>query len=435
MKIMYFVYRIMCINYNFNPNAHVIEKDLFLSSTVWSMSSSRPTSANEAGESQRASVTISSPTVIDVSTAVSNSSRPLSTASSYIYKSTSFRQPTPGNASAAKSSATAAGGTTSFSTFLGSDNPRNRRLEALMDKYKPYSATGNRETENGSAKPVQQNGGSAPTSQPSHLHPTPPPVIPASQTAMKSGPQQTSTPVASKEKEPPVVPKKPSDSPPAPPPNSTGRKNPEPPPKPTVVSKPRVITHEVGLAHFPNQVYRRAVKQGFEFTLMVVGESCLGKSTLINSLFLTEIYSKDYPGPTRRMTDTVKVESTRVILKEKGVQVKLTLVDCPGFGDQVDNTGTWNGISDYIEERYEEYLRRESQVNRDVSERPPDTRVHCCLYFLPGLGERGLRPLDVALMRKLHDKVNLVPVIAKADTLTPEEITLNKDAVSGKFDK
>ena len=50
----------------------------------------------------------------------------------------------------------------------------------------------------------------------------------------------------------------------------------------------------VGFANLPNQVHRKSVKKGFEFTLMVVGESGLGKSTLINSLFLTDLY----PGTT-----------------------------------------------------------------------------------------------------------------------------------------
>lgn len=46
----------------------------------------------------------------------------------------------------------------------------------------------------------------------------------------------------------------------------------------------------VGFANLPHQVHRKSVKKGFEFTLMVVGESGLGKSTLVDSLFDTDIY-------------------------------------------------------------------------------------------------------------------------------------------------
>uniref|UniRef100_A0A8C0PMJ9 Septin-type G domain-containing protein n=2 Tax=Canis lupus familiaris TaxID=9615 RepID=A0A8C0PMJ9_CANLF len=46
----------------------------------------------------------------------------------------------------------------------------------------------------------------------------------------------------------------------------------------------------VGFANLPNQVHQKSVKKGFEFTLMLVGEWGLGKSTLINSLFLTDLH-------------------------------------------------------------------------------------------------------------------------------------------------
>lgn len=69
------------------------------------------------------------------------------------------------------------------------------------------------------------------------------------------------------------------------------------------------------------QVYNKTVKRGFEFTLMVCGESGLGKSTLVNSLFCADIYSADYPGPSQRTVQkTVQVETTKVVL-----QVRISL--------------------------------------------------------------------------------------------------------------
>ncbi|CAJ1057060.1 septin-7 isoform X2 [Xyrichtys novacula] len=181
----------------------------------------------------------------------------------------------------------------------------------------------------------------------------------------------------------------------------------------------------VGFANLPNQVYRKAVKRGFDFTLMVVGESGLGKSTLINSLFLTDLYSKDYPGPSHRIKKTVQVEQSKVLIKEGGVYLTLTIVDTPGFGDAVDNSNCWQPVIDYIDSKCEDFLNAESRVNRSSVS---DSRVHCCLYFIAPSGH-GLKPLDIEFMKRLHDKVNVIPLIAKADTLTPEECQLFKKQI------
>ncbi|MXQ87992.1 hypothetical protein E5288_WYG022477 [Bos mutus] len=150
---------------------------------------------------------------------------------------------------------------------------------------------------------------------------------------------------------------------------------------------------------------------------MVVGESGLGKSTLINSLFLTDLYSPEYPGPSHRIKKTVQVEQSKVLIKEGGVQLLLTTVDTPGFGDAVDNSNCWQPVIDYIDSKFEDYLNAESRVNR---RQMPDNRVQCCLYFIAPSGH-GLKPLDIEFMKRLHEKVNIIPLIAKADTLTPEE--------------
>jgi len=152
--------------------------------------------------------------------------------------------------------------------------------------------------------------------------------------------------------------------------------------------------------------------------MMVVGESGLGKSTMINSLFLSELYNAGYPGPSLRTQKTVQINSTQVLLKESGVQLKLTVVDTPGFGDEVDNTDCWQPITAYVDTKYEEYLNAESKVSRKTI--LDDNRVHCCLYFISPTGH-SLKPLDIEVMKRLHEKVNIIPLIAKADSLTPEE--------------
>ncbi|KAJ8930469.1 hypothetical protein NQ314_016728 [Rhamnusium bicolor] len=183
--------------------------------------------------------------------------------------------------------------------------------------------------------------------------------------------------------------------------------------KPSITSeenqKPQVLDGYVGFANLPNQVYRKAVKTGFDFTLMVVGQSGLAN---------TLDQRKD-------LKKTVSVETTKVILSESGVNLALTVIDTPGFGDAVNNTNCWLAIREFIESKYEAYLNSETKVNRNITS---DERVHCCLYFIQASGH-GLKPLDVEFMKQLCDKVNIIPIIAKADTLTEEECVLFKEKV------
>jgi len=201
---------------------------------------------------------------------------------------------------------------------------------------------------------------------------------------------------------------------------------PDSPPKPP----PRQLDGYVGFANLPNQVYRKSVKRGFEFTLMVVGESGLGKSTLINSMFLTDLYSDTHPGPSQRLKKTVQVETHSVLLNEKGVNLTLTVVDTPGFGDAVDNSNCWDSVMKYVEIQYEAFLEAETKVVRNP--KMADARVHACLYFISPSGH-GLKPLDIEFMRQLHDKVNIIPVISKADTMTPDEVEHFKSVILGQI--
>ncbi|KAG8832142.1 hypothetical protein FRC17_001932 [Serendipita sp. 399] len=182
----------------------------------------------------------------------------------------------------------------------------------------------------------------------------------------------------------------------------------------------------VGFANLPNQVHRKSVRKGFQFTIMVVGESGLGKSTLINTLFNTTLYApKEVLAPSAERPKTVAIQSISADIEENGVRLRLTVVDTPGFGDFVNNHESWKPILENIESRFDSYLEQENRVNR---QKIIDNRVHACLYFLQPTGH-SLKQIDVEFMRRLHTKVNLIPVIAKADTLTDEEIIKFKQRI------
>ncbi|KAL8871793.1 MAG: hypothetical protein Q9174_002451 [Haloplaca sp. 1 TL-2023] len=189
----------------------------------------------------------------------------------------------------------------------------------------------------------------------------------------------------------------------------------------------RKLTGYVGFANLPNQWHRKSVRKGFNFNVMVVGESGLGKSTLVNTLFNTSLYPpRERKQPTMDFNkSTVAIQSISADIEENGVRLRLTVVDTPGFGDFVNNEESWQPIIHNIEQRFDAYLDAENKVNRMNI---VDNRVHACVYFIQPTGH-SLKPLDIEVMRRLHTKVNLIPVVAKADTLTDEEIANFKQRI------
>ncbi|VVC27255.1 Hypothetical protein CINCED_3A025340 [Cinara cedri] len=72
---------------------------------------------------------------------------------------------------------------------------------------------------------------------------------------------------------------------------------------------------------------------------------------------------------------------------------------------------------EYVDEQFRAYFAEESGV---IRKNIVDNRVHCCLYFIPGHCH-SLRPVDVEFMLSIHEKVNVIPIISKADMLTEKE--------------
>lgn len=109
---------------------------------------------------------------------------------------------------------------------------------------------------------------------------------------------------------------------------------------------------------------------------------------------------------------------------------------------------SYKPILEYIDAQFEKYLEEELKIKRSLFNYH-DTRIHICLYFIAPTGH-SLKSLDLVTMKKLDSKVtqefgtlyfisclfhslpchslcfstqvNIIPVIAKADTVSKSEL-------------
>ncbi|CAG8590449.1 2691_t:CDS:10 [Paraglomus occultum] len=178
---------------------------------------------------------------------------------------------------------------------------------------------------------------------------------------------------------------------------------------------------------------RKNVKKGFQFTLMVVGASGTGRTTFVNTLCGSEVLPKkvcDNPEKAHN-EEGIRITPKTVELDEDGVRIALTIVDTPGFGDNIDNEFCFQEIMGYLERQYDDILAEESRIKRNPRFR--DNRVHALLYFIAPTGH-SLREIDIELMKRLSPRVNVIPVIGKADTLTPSELQEFKKRIMEDID-
>ncbi|KAG6994034.1 septinsspn2 [Physcia stellaris] len=196
-------------------------------------------------------------------------------------------------------------------------------------------------------------------------------------------------------------------------------------------SNPVMPKSHVGFDSITNQIERKLLKRGFQFNVICVGQTGLGKSTLINTIFASHLIdSKGRLTPSDPVRSTTEIQTVSHVIEENGVRLRLNIVDTPGYGDQVNNERCWDPIVKYIKDQHSAYLRKELTAQRERYIQ--DTRVHCCLFFIQPSGH-ALKPIDIVVLKKLSDVVNVVPVIAKSDSLTLEERQAFKERIKEEF--
>jgi len=173
---------------------------------------------------------------------------------------------------------------------------------------------------------------------------------------------------------------------------------------------------------------RRAAKKGFQFNIIVVGASGLGKATFVNTLCGEKVIQRVVSDNPADLADEkpISINPYTVEIDDDGIKLQMTVIDTPGFGDSINNSNNFNQILGYLEKQYDDVLAEESKIKRNPKFQ--DNRVHCLLYFIPPTGH-SLREIDITLMKKVATRTNIIPVIAKADTLTPPELAAFKQRV------
>jgi len=191
--------------------------------------------------------------------------------------------------------------------------------------------------------------------------------------------------------------------------------------------RPLKLGGHVGFDSLPDQLVNKSVQSGFSFNILSIGETGVGKSTLADSLFNTSFDS----AAESHSEAGVRLKAHTYELQESNVNLKLTLVDTVGYGDQINKQDSFGSIVDYIDSQFEAYLQEELKIKRNLPGYH-DSRVHVCLYFITPNGH-GLKSIDLVCMKKLDQKVNIIPIIAKADTINKAELAKFKSKIMNEL--
>ncbi|KAF8503211.1 hypothetical protein BU17DRAFT_58508 [Hysterangium stoloniferum] len=162
------------------------------------------------------------------------------------------------------------------------------------------------------------------------------------------------------------------------------------------------------------------------YTLIAVGPPRTGKSSLLRLLLDTSPISP-HATPTqleslaRFLTPSTQYafSECEVELLWAGERVLLRLIDTPSLNYPVEDDldRTLRDILALIEDRYIEGAR-----DRDDGE----SHIHLCLYVLDpqDIAPPSLNLKEISVIRKLSNRVNVLPILGRSDAITVEQCVL-----------
>ncbi|CUM51798.1 unnamed protein product [Debaryomyces tyrocola] len=153
----------------------------------------------------------------------------------------------------------------------------------------------------------------------------------------------------------------------------------------------------------PEQIRQRRInKKGITFNLLLIGENGIGKKTFINTLCNQNVF-EDELKPS--YSNELRIESKTInVTESNSIPIQLKVNYTQNFNLKLENNATGR------------------------NPHKQDSRIHVAIYFIRPTS-RGLSALDIIVLQNISTRVNVIPVISKSDTLTEDELRLNKKLI------
>ena len=187
------------------------------------------------------------------------------------------------------------------------------------------------------------------------------------------------------------------------------------------------------LASNSDFIKKKQLKRSIIFNVLIIGKPGSGRSTLINSLCGRNIVQSSSSLSKQPVYDDLEKDipvSLRHELVEleddNGVKIQLNVTDSLNLNNNINTQSDIQLINNFITNQFDDVLLEENRLKRNP--RFKDSRIHVCLYLLEPNGH-GLKEFDIEFIKKIGERCNVVPVLSKADSMTIEELQLNKKLI------